>query len=283
VCVYLTGNNTEHDEVLSSFAEGLFLCGDIEFTNKHIKLLDDYNEPNEVAVVFGKGKYAVQDSRRRQRVIDGQRQARKKIIIIEKGYINRDDYYSVGFNDINGWADFRNTEITDPTRTTELKIDIKPWRKKGEYILLIGQVPWDASVQDSDHQQWLEDTVEDLQTMFNFPIVFRPHPLAPEAIKSLEGVRSSNSSLKEDFEKAYAVVTFNSTTAVESVIEGIPTFVADRGSMAWDVGNIDMALLDDPFCPDRTEWLNRLSYAQWTKEEMRTGLPWLHLMGDKNA
>lgn len=279
VNVYLSGNNPEHDTVLTAFAEGLLMNNIIDPDN--IKLLDDY-EPSDIAVVFGKEKYYVADSKRRGNIISQQKELGRKTIIIEKGYINRDKYYSIGFNDINGHADFKNDKV-DSSRADSLNIELKPWRKnQGKYLLLIGQVPWDASVQDSNHQQWIEDTVDDLQTMFNFPILFRAHPLAQDIIKPPVGVNISKGSLADDFEDAYAVVTFNSTTAVESIIEGIPTFTADKGSMAWDIGNIDMAFLDDPFCSDRSEWLNKLCYSQWNIEEMRVGSPWFHLMGESN-
>jgi len=247
--------------------------------NGDVTLLDDY-KPSDIAVVFGKEKYAVPDSKRRGNVIAQQSSLGKKVIIIEKGYINRDKYYSIGFDNINGHADFRNKNITSPDRADLLNVELKPWKKHtGKYILLIGQVPWDASVQDTDHQQWLDDTVADLQTMFNFPILFREHPLAKDAIKPPEGVNLSTHSLEHDLVDAFAVVTFNSTTAVESIIAGVPTLVADKGSVAWEIGNLEIALLDDPFCADRTSWLNKLAYAQWNVEEMRSGAPWIHLTG----
>jgi hypothetical protein len=91
-------------------------------------------------------------------------------------------------------------------------------------------------------------------------------------------VTYSRQPIEEDFKNAWAVVTFNSNSAVESVIAGIPSFVDDHGSMAFEVSNRNLIYLDDPKTPEREQWAYNLAYCQWTHEEMRSGETWAHLL-----
>ena len=70
---------------------------------------------------------------------------------------------------------------------------------------------------------------------------------------------------------------FRSNSGVEALLEGIPVFAFDDGSMAWSVCNRSLTDIESPSLPDRTQWLNDLSYAQWTLGEMKEGLAWRHL------
>jgi hypothetical protein len=83
--------------------------------------------------------------------------------------------------------------------------------------------------------------------------------------------------LAEDLAEAHAVVTFNSNTAVDALLNGIPVFAHDQGSMCWPVANKSLISVDVPNKPDRSQWLSDFAYAQWTPEEMRSGRAWQHL------
>jgi hypothetical protein len=72
-------------------------------------------------------------------------------------------------------------------------------------------------------------------------------------------------------------VTYNSNTAVDAAIQGYPVFALDRGSMAWAVAGHDLAEIDSPSKPDRTQWAADLAYSQWKPAEMAEGLTWRHL------
>jgi hypothetical protein len=41
--------------------------------------------------------------------------------------------------------------------------------------------------------------------------------------------------------------------------------------VAWSVANTDLAHVESPAMPDRTQWLYDLSAAHWTDEESRNG------------
>lgn len=269
--VYLSGDPV-HDRALEAFYEG------IEGEKELVKNWD--YKPSKIAVVFGVYKSKVPKSFPRGEIFQRQRSKNLDVIVLETGYINRGDggkhHYAAGFNGLNGRADFRNQEMPDD-RAKKLGVELKPWRT-GKHILLCGQVPWDASVENSDHKTWLVAAVERIKSYSQRPIVYRPHPMARQAIPMVPGTQLSVQSLRDDFMQAHCVVTYNSNTAVEAAIEGIPVFAHDMGSMCWPIANKSLICVDVPNKPDRSQWLNDLAYTQWTLDEMRSGEAWRHLL-----
>jgi hypothetical protein len=274
----------KHDRVILAFYEG---CPEPK------KLIKDYQyEPADVAVVFGCHlpfrlladtdsatiKSRVPAAWPRNGIIPQQRNENRDVVVLEMGYINRGDsethHYAAGLNGLNGRANFRNKGMPDD-RARLLCIEPKPY-KQGEHIVLCGQVPWDASVDTTDHVAWLTESAAKLRTDPR-PIVFRPHPSV--SLPPIEGCEYSKRPLADDLRNAWAVVTFNSNSGVEALLAGVPVFALDEGSMVWGVCNRSLADIESPSLPDRTQWLNDLCYAQWTLEEMKEGLAWKHLFG----
>jgi hypothetical protein len=267
VRVYLSGNAV-HDRVLKAFADG---CKG--------QLVEGWKyEPSQVAVIFGVYKSRVPISFPRGQIFQRQRGQNLDVIVLETGYINRGDgeahHYAAGFNGLNGRADFRNRDMPSD-RAEKLGVQLKPYRE-GSKVILCGQVPWDASVEGSDHLTWLQATAERLQAYSKRPVVFRPHPLARNAYKPL-GIPVSTVHFSEDLKDAHAVVTFNSNSGVESIIDGVPVFAGDHGSMCWELANKTLIRIDVPNRPSREQWLSDLCYAQWNLEELRSGEAWEHL------
>lgn len=266
VVTYL-GDNEDENYVLRAFHEG---------SGGKLKTLDEY-EPSEIAVVMGTFKKHVERSYKRGAIIKAQKEKNQDTIILETGYINRgsgkDNHYSVGLNGINGRADFRNKN-SPYDRVEKLGIIMGEWRS-GDHIVICGQVPWDASVDFSDHIDWLEKTARAIFLKTDRNIIFRPHPLCK--LNPITGTVYSTRSLENDLRNAHCCITFNSNSGVEAVIDGVPTFTFDEGSMAYGVTSHSLDDIETPLRPDRTQWLANLCYAQWTAEEMRNGETWDHL------
>lgn len=94
---------------------------------------------------------------------------------------------------------------------------------------------------------------------------FRKHPA---------GSNPTGLPLANNWDEAGLVITLNSSVAVESVIEGIPTITMDGASMAFDVTS---HIQDRAITPDRRRWLDWLSWTQWHHDEIREGEPIKHL------
>jgi hypothetical protein len=271
--VYLSGNEV-HDRVLKAFYDGL---------PEEKRLVEKWAyEPSDVAVVFGVRKSKVPISFPRGEVISQQRKNNLGVLVLETGYINRGDgenhHYAAGWNGLNGRADFKNKGSPDD-RAILLRrkhgLRLLRYRDSGDNVIVCGQVPWDASVDHSDHQAWLQQTVWKLKSLTNKRIVFRPHPLAK--LEPFAGCGYSTGSFRDELQNAHAVVTFNSNSGVEALIEGVPVFAADEGSMVWGVCNRYLEDINKPEMHIRDQWINDLAYTQWTPAEMREGLAWKHL------
>jgi len=276
VGIFTPGDNKVHQKALKAFAEGVAKVNE----DVTIYSVDNYT-PVDVAIVFGIGKQGVPCSYARGNVIRQQRLAGKDVIVIEKGFVKRDEYYMVGLNGLNNHAEFHN--LACPADRWELlDVNLHPRRTEGQHIIVCGQVPSDASVQDIDIIQWCQKTCTDLRSMTDKPVVFRAHPLARSRTPDMLGViNSRNDTLMDDLYGAYACITYNSNAAVEAVIAGVPAFSFNAGSMAHNVTSHDLRMINNPFFPSesaRKQWACDLAYTQWTLDEMRTGRPYLRLM-----
>jgi hypothetical protein len=229
----------------------------------------------DVSVNWGIYKQHLPHTETRQVIHDWQEINGNKAIVIESGYIKRDKYYSVGYGGLNGRADFNNKDCP-PDRWKDLGLDLKDYRGQGEHILLCGQVPWDAAVQHIDYNKWCLDVVDEIKSVTDRPIIFRPHPKFSVGNVFTNVKTSNNARLIDDLRNCWAAVALSSNALVESVIEGVPVFACDKGAMSLDVSN-DIIDLENPKLYNREQWAYNLAYTQWTREEMVEGLPWKHL------
>ena len=123
-------------------------------------------------------------------------------------------------------------------------------------------MPGDASLYGAD--------IEGFYRSVKVPSVFRPHPMAPG--QRLGATPRHTGTLADAFARFSHVITWNSNTAVEAVIAGVPAIAVDRGSMAWRVSGRDVNT--KPPRPERRQWADRLTWCQWTREELASGLTW---------
>lgn len=275
--VYLSANGDPvHDKCLeAAYQTGKSLDGDIQMVSAR-----DYH-PSDVAVVFGVGKKAIPFTKHRARVIAEQKSRNLITVIIDSGYVRRDEqsggpYFSVGLNGLNGWADFKNEGMPDD-RWRDLGIELKPWKKGGECVVLCGQVPWDASVQHTDHINWLAEAACLIQLQDWGNLVFRPHPkaqnIASLALKSWCDEISFRP-LEADLERARAFICYNSNSGVDAIINGVPVIGLGEGDMYGDMASRDAGELK---FEERARWAADLAYTQWRPDQFDGA--WKHLFG----
>ena len=211
-------------------------------------------------------------------------QQQKPTIVLEVGGINRGTTWKVGLNGINRAAYFSEPG-NDGSRANHLGLVCKPWRSNGDFILICGQ--HDKSVQWQNMptmSNWFLKTYEEIRKHTQRPIIFRPHPrcMLPKIERGLRNVyRQAPTKLPgtyDDFDMSYdrihATVSYSSNPGVHSIINGIPAFVG-TASLAYDASN-DIDFLHDienPFMPDRTQWLNDYAHTEWTVQEISQGTP----------
>lgn len=167
----------------------------------------------------------------------------------------------------------------------ELGLEIKGYRKHGSHLLLVGQVPGDASLRGLDVDKWLESTVIDLAAWSDRPIVIRPHPLSGHAALNALARRLRSrgltnweirtaGALSEALRNAWATITYSSGTAIDSLLMGVPALSMCPASMAWSVTDHELAKVEAPTLFDRRHWLDRLAHSQWAISEIESGAVW---------
>lgn len=189
-----------------------------------------------------------------------------EVLVMERGYVgDRFAWTSLGWNGLNGRAQF---PVVCPTH--ELP-EIAQWRTGGAYVLLLGQVPGDASLQGKDLSYWYAQAAGEARKAYGLPVHFRPHPLSARrgGAKAVAGTEPSTGSLDEALAGAAVAITWNSNSAVDAVLAGVPTVAMDEGSMAWEV---TAHRIGDTVKPERAEWLQRLVDCQWALDEIRSGV-----------
>lgn len=264
VGVFTPAYNEHNRAILLDFADGI----------PGVVVHDDrLYRPCDVMVIFGLVKKSFRKSWAKGELL---KRHRGPVIVVERGFVRRDEYWSVGLGGINGTADFRNAG-SPPDRWEALGVECQPWRHKEGPVIVCGQVPWDVTVQDSDHKAWCRATVGAVRQMGLDPI-FRPHPYARKrGVDYGVDCPISDRLMAEDLERASAVVTWSSNAGVEAVIAGVPVIAFDKMSMAGPVAGRCLTALRGRVMPDRRQWAADIAYAQWNRDELRSGLAWRHI------
>ncbi len=257
--------------LLEAFAEGLIAHG----IEPEIRTVGDWRVC-DLAVIW---------AHRADVMFKAQRDAGRHYLVMERGYIGdieaRRAWTSLGLDGLNGRAVFPKPD--DGHRWEKNFVGaMKPWRDDGDYALLMGQVPGDASIAHVDINKWYAEAAASLAADWHRPVMFRPHPVAVQRnqVDDVYGTIRLTTSLESALEGAAVVATFNSNSGVDAVLAGVPTIAMDRGSMAWDVAAHDW---DHCAKPDRTKWAAQLAFSQWTRDEIASGVAWQHLTGVVNG
>lgn len=205
-------------------------------------------------------------------IIAHQRRAGRRYLVMERGYIgDRFAWTSLGFDGLNGRAEFCNRGA-DPDRLDRFFPNlIQPWRTGGEYALILGQVAGDAALSTlpgGDLNRFYMDLANQAERL-GLPIKFRPHPKSitlPPKLPLIGG------DLSEALANAAVTIAFNSNSLVDAVLSGVPSITIDPGAMAWPVSSHDF---EAPLIrPDRRQWAAELAHAQWSLTEIAAGDAW---------
>lgn len=258
--------NPDHRRILRYLAKGIPGC--------EVRTLGDYEEC-DIAVIFGGHKYAFSKTAPKCEIM--RLHKGRRLLCIEEAFVRRGDYYQIGWGGFAGHADFNNADVPGD-RWRSMGVKVADWQHNEDgHIVVMGQLGRDVQVQDTDHYGWCRATVGALQARGE-RVLFRPHPKEPG--NKIYGVPSSvvhTGTMAQALEGAKSVVTWNSTSAVDAVLAGIPAVAMDSGSIAYPIAGhtIDDAIT--PSYPDRSQWLAGLGYSQWTLDEMADGKAWAHL------
>lgn len=194
-----------------------------------------------------------------------------QVLVMERGYIgDRFEYTSLGWNGLNNYAAFPEYADDAGARFRAHGGVIKPWREGGDYVLILGQVRGDQSLQGRDLTAWYAEAADAARKRYGKPVYFRPHPLAGQkGFSSVPGVpEMPPCSLDEALAGALFTVAYNSNSCLDSVLAGVPCYAGDRGTMAWDLCAHDIGRI---VRPEREAVAHRVAWTQWARSEIESG------------
>lgn len=202
------------------------------------------------------------------------RQQGHEVLVLERGYLgDRFRYTSLGWNGLNGHATFPDYPNDGGKRFLQHSgREISPWKKHGRYVLILGQVRNDASLQGKDIGEWYRQKAQEAHKFYKLPVFFRPHPEAGRrgGYSRVADIKNAGGTLAQAFEDALFAIAYNSNSCVDSILNGVPCFAGDKGTMAWDLCMHEISQIT---YPEREETLHALAWKQWSTKEMQDGIP----------
>ena len=174
----------------------------------------------------------------------------------------------------NGLQHDGRGENPDLSRWCALGLNLWPWRRRGEYVIVCPPSRLFASLMGFSADKWLEVVVARIKSATKRPIRVRMK-------MSWHEVKMARiPPLAEELPNAWALVTHSSNAAVEALVAGIPVFCTDPCAAAV-MGKRDVLEIESPAYPaDRERWAAVLANNQWTLPEMRDGTCWRMLKGE---
>lgn len=157
-----------------------------------------------------------------------------------------------------------NMKTPPSSRLYTLDPKIQDWKKsRGEYLLLI----------EPQQDVVFERTGLYLSEWKNiFLQKIEPHWSGPIKWRRKAGGKNPGRwpSFLEDLQGCHAVVGERTMACVEAVILGYPAYTVDYSAVSLLMGT-DLSNLKDPVLPDRNNWLEHISWSQFTPEEFANG------------
>ena len=201
-------------------------------------------------------------------------QDRRDFYYVDTGYFGNEKSSS----NPSGWKywhrivknDLQHGEIIPrpDDRFKQFNKTFKPWKKDGRKILIAAPDEKPCKFYNTTQQAWIENTVNSLKEYTDRPVVVRER--APKRIDRIT-TDTLQSALDND---VFALVTFNSVAAVESIFHGIPAFTLAPANAASPVSLQDLSKIENPYYPDENKlyaWGCHLSYGQFHINEMKSG------------
>jgi len=156
-------------------------------------------------------------------------------------------------------------------RFERLHIPIRKWKKDGSKILIAKPDEKPCIFYGIDLDEWVHETIETIKKYTDRPIEVRER--AKERIARVE-----HNTLKDALDRdVFALVTFNSVAATESVLYGIPAFTLAPSNAASPVCLQDLSKIETPYYPDKDKvyaWASHLAYSQYHIDELKNGDAW---------
>ena len=139
-------------------------------------------------------------------------------------------------------------------------ITTKPFTKNGNHILLCPPTKAICRLYNlGDEQSWIDDMLLELKSHTDRDIIIRK--------------KDETKTLQEQLKNCHAIVTHQSTAAIQAILQGVPSF-CDLISQSVPVSETDISKIETPFYPDddlRKQWIDSLLSCQFNMSEISNG------------
>ena len=191
--------------------------------------------------------------------------AGKPVIVVENGFVGTDNHghhlFAMALDHHNGAGRWF---VGDDDRWSKLNIPLKDWRLKGSDLLILPQRgigPRGVAMP----LNWERDILKRLDGQPRHKRV-RAHP--GNAHKSPQARKLTP--LEDDLAGVYMAGVWASSAGIKAIINGTPVY---HDFDKWIGASAACQDISQPFLGDRMPMLHRLSWAQWSIDEIATGEP----------
>ena len=245
--IFLSKNGM--DEYVNMFAQG---CGVSPTNNKQF----DYNSSQDPIVLRG-----ILNG-----VIPRCLQDARTFYYIDTGYFGN-TRFKIWHRIVKNNLQHKDIVPRPADRFQKFKKKFRPWSRQGRHIVIAAPDEKPCKFYGINLEQWISDTVTTIKQYTDRPIIVRHRA-------RLRIDRVQNDTLESALTDAFALVTYNSVAATESIFLGIPAFTLAPSNAADPVACQDLTKIETPFYPDSDllhAWACHLAYGQFHINELRDG------------
>lgn len=212
-------------------------------------------------------------------------------LMFDKGYLrHRGDggvweFWRVAVN-AHHPTSFLASAMCGSSRAKLYGLRAKGWRRRGDHILIAGSsAKYHEFYGLPDPTEWARRLVADLRRFTDRPIIYRPKPSWKEAEPIAGTVFSAGGKgrgIEDDLRNAWALVTHGSNACFEAVLGGVPSIILGDG-VARPISSSRLEVVERPRGAPASlvaQWINNISYRQFTIAELRKGIGWQALAGE---
>ena len=246
------------DEYINMFARG---CGKNYTSTKNF----NYHDSTEPIVLRGILKHKIMKSCWKDH---------RTFYYMDTGYFGNE---RTG-NNPNGWKYWHrivknNLQHSDivvrpDDRFKKFNKAFRSWKKTGSKILIAAPDEKPCKFYGVDKDQWVAETVAKIKEHTDRPVIVRerePNRIDRIVTDTLEQALDND---------VFALVTYNSVAAIESVFYGIPAFTMAPANAASPVCLQDLSKIETPYYADKDKlyaWGCHLAYGQFHISELKSG------------
>lgn len=254
---------------------------------------DDLEARGDVAFMFGsvtKRKEGTDRAKQKKALLDAQvptfhfDTGLYSVYVRNKMQSSETYMFRMGLNDCVGTGDFLNAE-SDETRYNwfkkafEFEEHLPRSNDNGSILFLLqSEKGWQYDNLEP-YWEYARGVIERIRESSSREIVLRAHPSPdrrPTEIiaEGFENIRieyadRGRASILPSIRRSHSVVTHSSSAAIESIVEGVPTYTLDERCIAYDACENDLTKIESQQFDwsKRQQQLNNWAYTTWHTDE----------------